>query len=310
MKTKIPITYTGSNAENLYVLGIRNGREIKLKVKEIGCHGPIKVEPIAQDDTSFPSYTELLVAKDNGELSENTVYTTIEEGRAVTYLFYGNRLIPLSEVNEPNIPSNPETPVVSGLTYAKSFNTFAELYEAKNNGLLSPKQIYTVTDKGSIEQYLLKDDKLVQIGNEINNITEGDSSNLTEKSETPDVVGGIIDYNMSELVNGDYRYKNHKELTTVISDMPSLTSGVQMFYGTNLTTFCGDLSSLENGVDMFAGCKLDENSIISIIDSIPDHFSDGKAHVLSIGYDPSIPSTLILELNAEATEKNWNIIWS
>lgn len=292
---KIPITYTGSNTENLYVLGIRNGREIKLKVKEIGCHGPIKVEPLVQDDTSFPTYAELLIAKDNGELSENTVYITVKEGIKVAYLFYGSRLISLSE---------------SDLTYAKSFNTFAELYEAKNNGLLSPKQIYTVTDKGSIEQYLLEDDKLVQIGNEINNITEGDSTNLTEKSETPDVVGGIIDYNMSELVNGNYRYKNHKELTTVISDMPSLTSAIQMFYGTGLTTFCGDLSSLENGIDMFTGCKLDENSIINIIDSIPDHFSDGKAHILSIGHDPSIPSTLILELNAEASSKNWNIIWS
>ena len=301
MKNKVPITYTGSNTENLYVLGIRNGREIKLKVKEIGCHGPIKVEPLAKDDTSFPTYAELLIAKDNGELSENTVYTTVKEGRTVTYLFYGNRLISLSE---------PDEPTVSGLTYATSFNTFAELYEAKNNGLLAPKQIYTVTDKGSIEQYLLEDDKLVQIGNEINNITEGDSTNLTEKSETPDVIGGIINYNMTELVNGDYRYKNHKELTAVISDMPSLTSAVQMFYGTNLTTFCGDLSSLENGIDMFTGCKLDENSIISIIDSIPDHFSDGKAHILSIGYDSSIPSTLILELNAEASKKNWNIIWS
>lgn len=301
MKTKVPITYTGSNTENLYVLGIRNGREIKLKVKEISCHGPIKVEPIVHDDTSFPSYNELLIAKDNGELIENTVYTTVKEGRTVTYLFYGNRLISLSE---------PDKPTVSGLTYATSFNTFAELHEAKNNGLLAPKQIYTVTDKGSIEQYLLEDDKLVQIGNEINNITEGDSTNLTEKSETPDVVGGIIDYNMSELVNGDYRYKNHKELTTVISDMPSLTSAVQMFYGTSLTTFCGDLSSLENGIDMFTGCKLNENSIISIIDSIPDHFSDGKTHILSIGCDSSIPSNLILELNTEAEEKNWNIIWS
>lgn len=294
MKNKVPITYTGSNTENLYILGIRNGREVKLKVKEIGCHGPIKVEPIVQDDTSFPTYAELLMAKDNGELSENTVYTTVKEGRKVTYLFYGGRLILLSEPD---------------LAYSNSFNTFAELYEAKNNGLLLPKHIYTVTDKGSIEQYLLENDKLVQISNEINNITEGDSTDLSEKSETPDIIGGIIDYNMLELVNGDYRYKNHKELTTVISDMPSLTSAVQMFYGTGLTTFCGDLSSLENGIDMFTGCKLDENSIISIIDSIPDHFSDGKTHILSIGHDSSIPSTLILELNAEASKKNWNIIW-
>jgi hypothetical protein len=298
---KIPITYTGSNTENLYVLGIRNGREVKLKVKEIGCHGPIRVEPIAEDSNSFEDVNDLIIAKDNGELTENTVYTTVENGNTVQYLYYGARLILLTDNVEP---------VVAGLTYGNSYNTYAELYEANKNNLLTDKQIYTVTDKGSVEQYILKDNKLVQVGNEINEITEGNSADLTEKSETPDVVGGIIDYNMPELVNGDYRYKNHKELTTVISDMPSLTSAVQMFYETNLTTFCGDLSSLENGIDMFTGCKLDENSIINIIDSIPDHFSDGKTHILSIGHDSSVSSDLILELNAEATEKNWNIIWS
>lgn len=301
MKNKVPITYTGSNTENLYVLGIRNGREVKLKVKEIGCHGPIRVEPIAEDSNSFEDVNDLIIAKDNGELTENTVYTTVENGNTVQYLYYRARLILLTDNVEP---------AVTGLTYGNSYNTYAELYEANKNNLLTDKQIYTVTDKGSVEQYILKDNKLVQVGNEINEITEGNSADLTEKSETPDVVGGIIDYNMPELVNGDYRYKNHKELTTVISDMPSLTSAVQMFYETSLTTFCGDLSSLENGIDMFTGCKLDENSIINIIDSIPDHFSDGKTHILSIGHDSSIPSDLILELNAEASEKNWNIIWS
>jgi hypothetical protein len=301
---KIPITYTGSNTENLYVLGIRNGREVKLKVKEIGCHGPIKVDPFIHDNTSFPTYAELLTANNNGELNENTIYITEKDGKIVSYLFYGNRLISLSETNEPSTPSE------SGLTYAKSFNTFAELYEANKNSELDDKQIYTVTDKGSVEQYIIKDNKLVQVGNEINEITEGNSTNLSEKSDTPDVIGGIIDYNLPELVNGDYRYKNHTELTTVICDMPSLITGVQMFYGTGLTSFCGDLSSLENGIDMFTGCKLDENSIINIIDSIPDHFSDGKTHVLSIGRDTSVSEELISDLSAEASAKNWSILWS
>lgn len=301
MKTRIPITYTGSNTENLYVLGIRNGREIKLKVKEIGCHGPIRVEPIAEDSNSFDDINDLIIAKDNGELTENTVYTIIENGNAVQYLYYGTRLISLT---------NNVEPTVAGLSYGNSYGTYAELYEANKNNLLNDKQIYTVTDKGSVEQYIVKGNKIVQVGNEINEITEGNSANLSEKSETPDVVGGIIDYNMPELVNGDYRYKNHKELTTVICDMPSLTSGIQMFYGSSLTSFCGDLSSLETGIDMFAGCKLDENSIINIIDSIPDHFSDGKTHILSIGCDSSIPQDLISDLTSEANAKNWTIIWS
>ena len=299
---KIPITYTGSNTENLYVLGIRNGREIKLKVKDLSCHGPIKVDPIVQDQNIFPSTDSLIAARDNNELSENTVYTVNENGKEIEYLYYNARLVLLSDIGS--------EPVVGGLTYGQSFDTYAKLYEANKSGLLDEKQIYTVTDKGSVEQYIIDDNKLVQIGNEINEITEGNSADLNEKSNTPDVVGGIIDYNMPELVNGDYRYKNHKELTAVICDMPSLTSGVQMFYGTSLTSFCGDLSSLENGIDMFAGCKLDEDSIINIIDSIPDHFSDGNKHILSIGKDESISSKVISELTHEAAEKNWSIIWS
>lgn len=299
---KIPITYTGSNTENLYVLGIRNGRDIKLKVKEIGCHGPIKVEPIAEDQSSFASINDLTIAKDNGELSENTVYTVEENGKLIQYLYYNGRLILLSDTTI--------EPTVSGLALGQSYNTYAELYTANKAGLLNEKQIYTVTDKGSVEQYIVKDNKVVQIGNEINEITEGNTADLTEKSETPDVVDGIIDYNMPELVNGDYRYKNHTELTMVICDMPSLVSAVQMFYGTSVTSFCGDLSSLENGIDMFTGCKLDENSIINIIDSIPDHFSDGKTHVLSIGCDTSVSEKLISDLSAEASAKNWSIIWS
>ena len=296
---KVPITYTGSNTENLYVLGVRNGRDIKLKVKEIGCHGPIRVDPIGEDTTAFDSIEALLAAKENGELSENTIYNVIENGKNIQYLYYNGKLVPLEE-NEP---------IVSGLSFGNAYNTFAELYAANKAGILKEEEIYSVTDKGTVEQYILKDSKLVQIGNEINEITEGDSENLTEKSETPDVVNGIIDYNMNELVDGDYRYKNHKELHTVISDMESLVSGVQMFYGTSVKTFCGSLSALEDGTGMFGGCQLDENSIVNIIDSIPDHKNSNKVHVLTLSCDSSVASSTIDDLTAEATAKGWSIEW-
>ena len=38
---KIPLTYTGSNTDGLYVLALRNGKEVKLRVKELDCHGGI-----------------------------------------------------------------------------------------------------------------------------------------------------------------------------------------------------------------------------------------------------------------------------
>lgn len=306
MKTKVPITYTGSNTENLYVLGIRNGREVKLKVKEIGCHGPIRVSEIIEDSTSYESYDDLAAAAAAGKLEENTIYVINEGGVETRYLYYNNVLSSLGE----NTSS-----VVSGLEFGKSFSTFEKLYAAKSNGELKSQKIYTVTDKGTIEQYILaSDDNLLQIAGGINEITSGDESDEESASAT-EVTSGIINYNLSELVNGDYRFKNHKEITTVCSDMPSLVSGIQMFYGTSLTSFCGDLSSLGNARHMFSkNCKLNPTSIVSIVDGIKDwseveDSENTEMREINIGYstdDEENSDDFISETITEFKKKGWS----
>lgn len=279
---RIPITYNGTNTDNLFVAGWKNGKEIKLKVKNLSCHGGITVEAITYNDTEYSSPTQLLENIDN--LVEGTVYTVEENGVQLRYLFFENQLVPLNE-NSVNI---------SGLSYGNSYKSYEELHNNIEN--LIDNTLYSVTDKGTVEQYIFKDGKLTQIGGNINEI--GDN--------VPDIIeDGTIAYNMPELVNGDYRYKGHTELTTVICDMPNLKSAYQMFMGTSLTGFCGSLSSLENGEDMFADCQLDEASLINIIDSLPAYTSG--EYILSGSYDASIPDSVIDEIKAEGRLKGWNI---
>lgn len=292
---RTPVTYNGTNTDNLFVAAWKNGKEVKLKVKELSCHNGIVTDGFNYSTDEYNSLNQLLNNIDN--LEENTIYIVNENGIPSRYLYFEGRLISL-EAN--NITT-------AGISYGESYNTFEELYNNKEN--LKDNTIYSVTDKGTIEQYIFKDSKLHQIGNNINEITEGNKDNLDEISSTPPVENGCLDYNLTELVDGDYRYKNHTELHTVISDMPALESGIQMFYGTNLTTFCGDLSSLKYADDMFAGCCLDENSIINIIDSIPNHDKSNEIHNLTLSYNKNIESKIINDLDNEAKLKNWNVTW-
>lgn len=292
----MPITYNGNNTDNLFVAGWKNGKSIKLKVKNLSCHDGIIVEPIVQNTDEYKTSTEL--SNNINNLEEGTVYHVDQNGTRARFLYYEKKLHPLDS----------DEKISSGLNYGNTYKTYNELYNDRAN--LINNTLYSVSDKGTIEQYLYQDNNLIQIGNNINEITEGDESNFEEVSATPVVENGIIEYNMVELVNGDYRYKNHTELQSVISDMPNLISGIQMFMGTSLDTFCGDLSSLEEGRDMFGrGCRLDEASIINIIDSIPDYSKTDTVHHLTISHASDVDPDLINEMSREAQNKNWEIEW-
>ena len=59
MKSKsLPLTYTGSNADNLYVSAWKNGKAVKLRVKELDCHGGIITEGLIYSDIIFESVNE------------------------------------------------------------------------------------------------------------------------------------------------------------------------------------------------------------------------------------------------------------
>lgn len=245
---KIPITYTGSDTSGLYVTGLKNGKEVKIKVKDLSCCGGI-----------------ILDASDGA--GENTIHI------------------------------------------GETFRSLKELSDAS----LSENTIYFVNDKGTIEQYISRDDKLIQIAGSLNEITLGSDLEEAdaEKSSTEEDEDGIIDYNLPELVNGNYRFKNHSNIKEVYCDMPSLVSGVQMFYGTSLTSFCGNLSSLSDGRYMFVkGCKLDKDSIIFIVDSVKDWSNDTSEHHIGIGYDSSdVSASFLNEMKDEFAVKGWIVSW-
>ena len=300
MKSKsLPLTYTGSNADNLYVSAWKNGKAVKLRVKELDCHGGITTEGLIYSDTVYESINELIAEATAGNLINGTIYVAKTGDILTEYLYFNNQLKQLGGASE-------STEDKGLAIYSTSFATFEAL---RNHKSLAENIIYTVDDKGTLEQYIYKNGKLVQIAGAINEVIEG-SQDDEAVSSVSTIPNGIINYNFEELVNGDYRYKNHSELHTVICDMPCLVSGVQMFWGTSLTSFCGNLSSLENAQGMFGkNCKLDEESIINIVDSIKENISD-KPNNITIGYNSSlISSETITNFSKEFASKGWQVTW-
>jgi hypothetical protein len=71
------------------------------------------------------------------------------------------------------------------------------------------------------------------------------------------------------------------------------------------------LSSLEDGEQMFAGCKLDEESILNIVDSINDYGQDGVDRKITIGFNSDILEEDYLEeeFGSEFIQKGWTVEW-
>jgi hypothetical protein len=291
---KSPVTYTGTNTNELYVLALKKGKEVKLKVREINCHSGIVVDPIAIDDVTYKTSDELLAAP-SSDLQNNTIYVVRDNNVTYRYFFYEGYLTLLNDGGK----------ITLGISYGRKYESYYSLYNDIAN--LEENTIYSVDDKGTVEQYIFKDNELTQISSGINNITVDPGDN---KSNIADV-GEIINYNMPELVNGNYRYKNHSQLNTVISDMPNLESAIEMFKGTSLKVFYGNLSSLKEARGMFGlGCELNEESIINIIDSIPNLYdSPEKPYIITISHDSNITAEQRTEFEVEASSKGWEIEW-
>ena len=302
MKTKsLPLTYTGSNADNLYVSAWKNGKAVKLRVKELDCHGGIITDGLNYSNEIYESVTELKAEANSGNLINGTIYVAKSGNILVEYLYFNNQLKQLGNSSSTSDENN-------GLAiYSHSFPSYNALKEHK---ALTENIIYIVDDKGTFEQYIYKNGKIVQIAGSINEIIEGSDKDELVSSISP-ITNGVINYNLKELVNGDYRYKNHNELHTVISDMPNLISGRQMFWGCPLTSFCGNLSSLEDGFGMFGkSCKLDYDSILNIIDGLKNVTSLEGEHIITIGYSSELVSDgELAPLTAELNDKGWTVKW-
>lgn len=256
--TNLP-EYVGSNTENLYVIGHKNGVPVKIKVRANSCCDGIDLGG-------------------NGSSSDD--------------------------------------PIIQGsIKKGASFASFNALYTAYKAGQLETDTIYDVSDKGTIEQYVYTVDEMNnkaihQISGNFNIIVSDPGSGRS--ACTLELNNGILQYNLPELVVGDYLFKGWTEMTAFISDTPSMISAKEMFRNTSLTTFCGELSSLESADHMFGhGVKLDYDSVLNIVDSIKDVKDITGTHNIEIGYN-SADIQLAEELNAFQTElnaKGWNVTW-
>lgn len=90
--------------------------------------------------------------------------------------------------------------------------------------------------------------------------------------------------------------------------LPALKNGKNMFYGnTTLTSFTSSLSSLVEGDGMFTNCKLDGQSVMHIVDSLPKH-DDGGVHNIAIGINCGDVDAEKNELAALAEFDNWETL--
>lgn len=106
----------------------------------------------------------------------------------------------------------------------------------------------------------------------------------------------------ANLTSAEGMFAGNESLTTFVGDLGKLTNGKNMFSGcTGLTTFCGNLSSLTDGTGMFAECALDEESLIYIVDSLPE--TSGKT--ITVGVAASVTNKAIYA--TEALTKGWKL---
>lgn len=266
----------------------------------------------AEDLTSAVTSTKIEL-----EAKINTLETSVDASLASvgSDIESIKRRLSLLEEANPDIPSNPEIPgdeeeETPSFEYGKSYETLGKLIDDISS--LEEGKVYSVTDKNTIEEYILKDGEVVQVSGGFNMQVSGDMDDETAVSPMRDKIeNGEIMYNMPELVNGDFLFKGCDNLKIFVSDTPSLTTARQMFYNcVNLETFCGVLSLLEDGTDMFVGCKLDEESILNIVDSINDFGQDGETRIITIGYNPeSIIDGSIEDYTEEFSQKGWTVEW-
>lgn len=121
-------------------------------------------------------------------------------------------------------------------------------------------------------------------------------------------LGGDIVLNLVSLENGSNMFKGNW-IKSFSSPLPKLKNGNEMFSSNSarrLREFNSELPSLENGSNMFHYSTLDKNSIIRIVNSIPQY--DDGSHPLTLGisndyfFDKEIPSYISI-----AEDKGWTL---
>ena len=106
-------------------------------------------------------------------------------------------------------------------------------------------------------------------------------------SEMPKLRSGKYMFDMAIRVDDDDDRKGG-DMKIFKSDTSSLENGSYMFYGSGLVSFKGSLKSLTNGENMFVGCRLDEESFHHIINELKNNISTTPFEL----YTSQIPSSI------------------
>lgn len=124
------------------------------------------------------------------------------------------------------------------------------------------------------------------------------------------------------MTSGSSMFYDCTSLTSfTTTNLSNLTNGSSMFYNCkSLTSFNYTLPKLTNGSSMFYNCKLDRDSVIRILSSIPSSTSNKNLSLGILGFgdnggltgDASTISTSVVRYDlsqalAAATAKKWTV---
>lgn len=109
-----------------------------------------------------------------------------------------------------------------------------------------------------------------------------------------------------KLTNGFEMFGMDYRLTTFDGQFPVMTNGEAVFrYNYNFSNFEADLPVLSNGNNIFADCMLNKESVIRIINSIPQYSSG--THTLTLGIQKDLENDADVAYYIQlAKNKGWN----
>lgn len=150
--------------------------------------------------------------------------------------------------------------------------------------------------------YIFSECKLTSFNSKLSNVQKFDGAFNKNTTLTSFVTDSL------EKVESAAKAFYNTKLTKWSYNLPALKNGENMFYGnTSLTSFVSTLGSLEKGTGMFSNCKLDGQSVMHIVDSLPYH-DDGGDHSITIGISCGDVQQEKDEFAALAEYDNWDTL--
>lgn len=109
--------------------------------------------------------------------------------------------------------------------------------------------------------------------------------------------------NLSSLTNANNMFYGCDKLTRFTGDLSKLSDGRGMFYNAAITNFASDLPKLKYGHGMFSGCKLNKESALRVLASLP---SASGPFYIGIHIDHKADEEVIAAI-ADAEAKGWTL---